>query len=150
MVKENNSILYGLFAGLGIVVFYILVLTLFENFNFAIANFRGLWYWIFPLAAGFGTQIGLYSSIKHNATINAEVAASGGISASSMVACCSHFLLNVIPIIGFSGLATFLMTYQKLFFGMGIVSNLIGISILLNHKRKIKNNNLEMKGGKCH
>lgn len=147
MVKEDNSILYGLLAGVGLLFFYIGILSLFENFNFAIASFRGLWYWLVPLAAGFGTQIGLYSSIKHSALINSEIAGTGGISGGSMIACCSHFLLNVIPIIGFSGLATFLMTYQKLFFGIGIVSNLIGISILLNHKRKM---NLRMKGGSRH
>ena len=138
LVKENNPILYGLFAGLGIVIFYLAVLTIFQDFQFAISNLRSLWYWIFPLAIGFGTQIGLYTSIKHNAVINSEVSVSGGISGGSMVACCSHFLLNIIPLAGFSGLALFLMNYQKLFFNIGIISNVIGIGILLNHKRKMK------------
>ena len=144
LVENNNAILYGLFAGLGIVIFYIVVLTIFQSFEFALSNLRSLWYWIFLLAIGFGMQIGLYSSIKHNAMINSEIAASGSISGGSMVACCSHFLLNVIPIIGLSGLATFLMSYQKVFFSIGIVSNVIGIGILLNHKKKMK-----LKGGGC-
>ena len=139
---NDNSILYGLIAGTALLFFYIGVLTLFEDFNFAIVNFRSLWYWILPLAIGFGTQIGLYSSIRHNALINTEVASTGTVSGGSMVACCTHFLLNVIPLAGFSGLVVFLMNYQKVFFGIGIISNVIGIGILLNHKRK-------MKGGEC-
>ena len=113
LVKEDNSILYGLLAGTALLFFYIGVLTLFENFNFAISNFRSLWYFLVPLAVGFGMQIGLYSSIMHTAKINAEVSVSGGISGSSMIACCTHFILNTIPILGFSGLAIFLMAYQK-------------------------------------
>lgn len=166
---KDNSVLYGLFAGIGIVIFYLAVLTIFQDFNFAISNLRSLWYWIFPLAAGFGTQIGLYTSIRHNALVNSEIAGTGGISAGSMVACCSHFLLNIIPLAGFSGLAIFLMNYQKVFFSVGIISNIVGIGILLNHKRKMKNMNLNngnkklkgnlkfpikrethLKGGSCH
>ena len=143
--KKSNAILYGLLAGAGLLVFYISVLTIFQGFDFAISNFRSLWYWIIPLAAGFGTQIGLYAAIKHNALINSEVAASGGISGGSMVACCSHFLLNIMPIAGFSGIALFLMQYQKWFFAIGIVSNVIGIALMLNHRSKMK----KVKGGKC-
>lgn len=140
--KKNNAIFYGILSGAGILFFYIAVLTIFQGFNFALSEFRNLWYWILPLATGFGTQIGLYTSILHTATLNAEIATSGGVSGGSMIACCSHFALNVIPILGFSGLATFLMSYQKWFFALGILSNLVGITILLNHKNK-------MKGGNC-
>ena len=143
MVK-NNTLFIGFLAGTALLFFYIGVLTLFENFNFAISSFRNLWYWIILLAAGFGAQIGLYSSIIHTAKLNAEVSASGGISGGSMVACCSHFILNATPILGLSGLATFLMAYQKWFFGVGIISNVIGIFILLNHRKKMR---LTLKGG---
>ncbi len=93
------------------------------------------------IAFGFGTQIGLYNSIKHDATMNRGMAASGTISGGSMVACCSHYLLSVIPIIGITGLTTFtsfLMTYQKAFFSIGIASSIIGIALMLNHKIKMK------------
>jgi len=55
-----------------------------------------------------------------------------------MVACCSHFLLNVIPIVGLSGIALFLASYQKEFLSIGILSNIVGIGIMLNHKNKMK------------
>lgn len=143
MIKKDNSILYGLLAGLGLLLFYLGVVSIFQRVEFAFLNLRNLWYLIFPLAIGFGTQIGLYTSIKHTAALTGTVAGTGGISAGSMVACCSHFLLNIIPVVGLSGIALILMKYQPVFLGIGIASNVVGISLLLNHKRK-------MKGGRFH
>lgn len=145
-MKKDNSVLYGVLAGMGLLSFYLAVVSFFQGFDFALLNLRSLWYLIFPLAAGFGTQIGLYTSIRHTAAITGTVAGTGGVSAGSMIACCSHFLLNAIPIIGFSGLALFLTAYQKWFLGVGIISNLFGISIMLKHKKKMK----DLKGGMCH
>ena len=138
MVKKDNSILYGILAGLGLLTFYLTVVSIFQGTEFAFLNLRSLWYLIFPLAAGFGTQIGLYFSIKHTAALTGTVAGTGAVSAGSMVACCSHFLLNVIPIVGLSGIALFLAQYQKEFLGIGVLSNIVGIGIMLNHRRKMK------------
>ena len=140
MVKRDNSVLYGILAGIGLLAFYLIVVSIFQGIGFAFLNLRSLWYLIFPLAAGFGTQIGLYASIKHTATLTGTVAGTGGVSAGSMVACCSHFLLNVIPIVGFSGIAVFLVAYQKWFLSIGILSNIVGIGIMINHKNKMKMN----------
>jgi len=137
-MKRDNSVIYGLLAGIGLLLFYLSVVSFFQGIDFAFLNLRSLWYLIFPLAAGFGTQIGLYTSIKHTAALTGTVAGTGGVSAGSMVACCSHFLLNVIPIVGISGLAVFLTAYQKWFLAIGIVSNIIGISVMIKHKRKMK------------
>ncbi len=149
MKKNNsgNSILYGLLAGLGLLIFYLSVLSIFQGIEFAFLNLRSLWYFIFPLAIGFGIQIGLYSSIKHNAMINGVAGGTGGIAGGSMVACCSHFLLNLIPILGISGLATILMSYQKWFLVFGIIANIFGITFMLNHRNKM---NRSLKGGSCH
>lgn len=136
-----KAFIYGILSGLGILAFYISVLTIFQSYGFALYEFKRLWVWLVPLAVGFGTQIGLYASIKHDAILNSGMAASGSISGGSMVACCSHYLLNIIPLIGITGLSTltsFLMTYQKAFFSIGIASSIVGIALMLNHKRKIK------------
>ncbi len=143
MIKKDNSILYGFLAGLGLLIFYLGVLSIFQGIEFAFSNLRSLWYFIFPLAIGFGIQIGLYASIKHNAMINGVTGGTGGIAGGSMIACCSHFLLNLIPIVGISGLATILMVYQKWFLAFGILANIVGITFMLNHRNK-------MKGGSCH
>jgi len=142
-MEKNNSILYGLLAGTLLLVFYISVVSFFQGFEFAILNFRSLWYWIVPLAIGFGIQIGLFFSIKHTAEMTGIVAGTGGISGGSMIACCSHFIINLLPIAGVSGLAVFLIKYQTSFFTVGIVFNIVGISLILRHKQK-------MKRGICH
>ena len=138
MVKKDKSVLYGILAGSGLLFFYLGVVSYFQGLEFALLNLRSLWWLVFSLAIGFGTQIGLYASIKHTAALTGTVAGTGGVSAGSMVACCSHFLLNIIPIVGFSGIAVFLAAYQKEFLGIGILSNIIGIGIMLKHKRKMR------------
>ncbi len=140
--KKNDPVLYGLIAGLGLLIFYLSVVSSFQSIEFALLNLRSLWYLILPLAAGFGTQIGLFFSIKHDAAITGAVTGTGTISGGSMVACCSHFLFNIIPFAGFSGLAIMSAEYQTWFLGAGIVSNIAGIGLMLNHKSK-------MKGGYC-
>jgi len=136
--KRSNAVLYGLLAGLGLLIFYLSVVSIFQGIEFAFLNLKSLWYLIFPLTAGFGIQVGLYFSIKHTAQLTGTVAATGTISGGSMVACCSHFLLQIIPLAGASVLATFLAKYQPWFLLIGIVSNIIGIIIMLNHKKKMK------------
>lgn len=142
-MDKNNSVLYGLLSGLGLLVFYLSIVSFFQGVEFAFENLRSLWYLIFPLAAGFGTQVGLFFSIKHTVQLTGTVAGTGAISGGSMLACCSHFLLQMIPIVGVSGLAIFLVKYQAWFLGVGIVSNVVGISLMVRHK-----NNM-LKGG-CH
>ena len=77
-----KALTYGILAGAGILLFYISVLIVFQSYGFALYEFKRLWIWIVPLAIGFGTQIGLYTSIKHDATIKAGAATSGTISGS--------------------------------------------------------------------
>ncbi len=140
MVKYK-SIICGLIAGVALILFYLLVVGILQGFEFAIFNLKSLWYLILPLVIGFGAQIGLYSSIKHDAKIKTAMTGTGAVSAGSMVACCSHFLLNIIPFIGLAGLAglsAILMSYQKLFLVSGIASSVIGIAFMLNHKSKMK------------
>ncbi len=142
MSSKTKSWIYGILSGLGILAFFIVILTIFQSWGLAIYEFKRLWPWLITLAIGFGTQIGLYASIIHDATINRGIKTTGGISGGSMLICCSHYLLNLLPIIGVSALSTFLMEYQKWFFSVGIVASIVGIYFLLKHKR-------EMKGGKC-
>jgi len=135
--KKSNAVLYGILAGLGLIIFYLSVVSLFQGIEFAFLNLKSLWYLIFPLVIGFGTQISLYTSIKHTAQMTGTVAATGTISGGSMIACCSHFLLQMIPLVGISGLSLLIVKYQAWFLVIGILSNLFGISIMLRHKRKM-------------
>ena len=140
--KKSNAIFYGVLAGAGLFFIYLILISLLNSFNFALLNLRSFWYLIFPLAGGFGTQIGLLTSIKHSAQVGAAVGGTSAVSGGSMIACCSHFALNLIPIAGASGASVFLMRYQPWFLGFGLLSSVVGIGVLLNQRRK-------MKGGKC-
>ncbi len=133
-----KAIVCGLLAGIGILAFYLIVLTIFESRGFALYELKRLWPWLVPLAVGFGTQIGLYISIRHDAVLNGGIGASGTVSGGSMLICCSHYLLTMLPIIGVSGLTVFLMSYQKAFFAIGIASSVIGIILMLRHKKMMR------------
>jgi len=138
MSSKEKSVLLGVLAGLGLIGFYLGIISIFQGFNFALMNLRSLWYLIFPLVIGFGIQIGLFVSIKNHAKLTGSVATTGAISGGSMIACCSHFLLNIIPIAGVSGLAIFLVKYQSWFLVFGILSNVLGITLMVKHKNGMK------------
>ena len=135
---EDKSILWGAFSSLILIGFYVGVITLFQGIDFALLNLRTWWFLIFPLVIGFGIQIGLFVSIKNHAMLKGTVKTTGGISGGSMVACCTHFLLNIIPLAGASGLAIFLMKYQPAFLSFGILANVFGITLMIRHKKKMK------------
>ena len=141
MVRDN-SIFWGILSGFGLLLVYVILISLFNNFNFALLNLRSYWFLVFPLAAGFGAQIGLLTSIKNSAAISGAIGGTSAVSGGSMLACCSHFALNLIPIAGASAASSILMKYQPWFLGFGLFSSLIGIGIMINHKQK-------MKGDKC-
>lgn len=135
----------GLAAGIVLLGLYLSILTLANSFSHALSQFSQLWYWILILVIGFGIQIGLYFYIRESfrskqmKSPTAVVATSGGASAGSMIACCLHHLVDVLPIMGLAAASLFLIKYQTLFLVIGILSNLIGITIMLEI---IQKNNL--------
>ena len=58
------------------------------------------------------------------------VVTTGSISTGSMIACCLHHVVDVLPILGLSAIAFFLSQYQSLFLALGVVANLIGITFM--------------------
>lgn len=130
---------------------YFLILTLANSFSHAQEQFQLLWYWILTLVIGFGLQAGLYSYIRQEirqrkikAAASKELAASAGISTGSMIACCTHHLVDVLPILGFSALFLFLAEYQVFFILLGILSNIVGSIFMLEI---IKKHSLFREGG---
>ena len=132
----KRHILIGIGAAVLLLLVYVGIITLAGGIEHALDQIADLWYWVVALAAGFGIQAGLFSFIRkglheRRATTTASVATSGGVSASSMAACCAHHLADVLPILGLSGLAAFLVSYQVLFIVIGVLSNVVGITIML-------------------
>jgi len=141
-LKNKKFILIGFIAGFALLILYFLILSLANSFGHAREQFSQMWYWILLLLVGFGIQVGLYSFIREKfKTVPGRVlATSGGISTGSMIACCLHHLVDVLPIMGLAALSLFLIKYQVLFLVVGILSNLIGIAIMLEI---IQKNNLD-------
>lgn len=136
----KKEYLYGVTASISMLIVYFAVLTLSESFEHAITQFASMWYWLAILVAGFGLQVGLYFHVKHygknmhNAKM--EVTAAGSMSTGSMIACCAHHVADILPIVGLSGALIFLVEYQMLFIYIGIFSNLIGLTMMLDIIKK--------------
>ena len=56
---------------------------------------------------------------------------SGTTSTVAMVSCCTHYIVNLLPVLGSTGLVVFVSQYQVQLFWLGIISNLAGISYML-------------------
>lgn len=88
-----------------------------------------------PLAAGFGLQVALFTRLKdllHQSAADSRgvVAATGTTSTAAMISCCAHYLVNVAPMLGATGLVAFAAQYQVEFFWIGIAFNLAGIAFI--------------------
>ena len=140
-MKKYKPILFGIAGAATLLTFYFGILTLAESFNYALFQFSDMWYWILVLAAGFGLQLGLHVHIKaalraRQAGATAGVAASGGVSTVAMVACCAHHVTDILPILGLSAAAVFLVEYQTAFILLGVFSNLVGVTMMLRIMEK--------------
>lgn len=132
----KKHILVGIGAAVLLLVVYMGIITWAEGLEHALEQTVMLWYWVVALAGGFGIQAGLFSFIRQGlrqrkASASVSVATSGGVSAGSMAACCAHHLTDVLPLLGLSGLAAFFASYQLLFIVIGVLSNIVGITIML-------------------
>jgi succinate dehydrogenase hydrophobic anchor subunit len=142
---NKKFIIIGVGAGFTLLVLYFGLLSLLNSFSHAISEFSRMWYWVLLLAAGFGLQVGLYTFIrdvirqKQMKGATGAVVASGTLSTGSMIACCLHHLTDVLPLLGLAAATIFLLKYQTLFILTGVLSNLIGITIMLEI---IQRNNL--------
>ncbi len=140
-----TSIAKGTFAAAILLAVYFAVLTLVSGAGFAGSQFSQNWYYITGLATGFGIQIGLYSWLK--AAIHAARAkdqngkvlvVTGTTSTAAMVSCCTHYLVNILPVLGVSAFASFVGAYQIQLFWVGIAFNLAGIAYMASKVVKFK------------
>lgn len=126
----------GFFFLLGL---YFSIMILFNPFFIALEQFYSMWYWFILLALGFGFQVGLFSFVRqelHSRQNTAAMATCGGISTTTMVACCLHHASDVAPLLGFSAAIVFFAQYQVFFIIIGILSNLVGATMMLRIVQK--------------
>ena len=138
----TKSILYGTLASAILLGVYFVVLTLVSGWSFAQSQFATFWYFIISLVVGFGIQIALYQYIKglvHSGQgMGKVVGVSGTTSTAAMISCCAHYLVNLVPILGVTGLATFVAQYQIKIFWIGLAFNIFGIVFISNKIIKFK------------
>lgn len=133
--ERTKVIAAGLAATTLLLGFYIGVLTIVSGYEFATAQFVEFWPYVVTLAIGFGAQVGLYLHLRqlsaaHQAHCGGAVAVSGTTSTVAMLACCTHYLANILPLLGVAGLVTFAAQYQLQFFWVGLGFNAAGFAYI--------------------
>lgn len=136
-----KSILLGTVSSLALLVLYFAIMSISRSsLSEAFSQLYYLRFWVVTLVLTFGIQVGMYVYIRdcNNKHIigGKSTAVSTATSGTAMLACCAHHLSDILPFIGLSLVAGFLSKYQSWFFGLGIVSNLAGIGMLMRKLRK--------------
>lgn len=127
----KSAIAAGFAAALILLAAYFSALTALSGWEFTASQFAQYWFYIVPLAAGFGVQISLFlilrQRISHARQSGTIVAASGTTSGAAMVSCCAHYLVNLAPVLGAAGIVTFISQFQVQLFWVGLLFNAAGI-----------------------
>ena len=125
---------WGLFAILALLAVYFGLLTLVSGWQFTLEQFAAFWPFVVALAVGFGVQIALFVYLRHlvsGAKAHGKVVAvSGTASTAAMVSCCTHYLANILPIVGAAGLVTLATQYQVELFWVGLAFNAAAIAYI--------------------
>jgi len=110
---------------------YFGLLALISGWSFTLSQFGEFWYYIVPLAAGFGVQVAQFLKLREVVSrakeAGAVIAASGTTSMAAMISCCAHYLANVAPLLGATGLVAFAAQFQVELFWVGLAFNAAGI-----------------------
>jgi Cu+-exporting ATPase len=123
----------GVTATVILLSFYFGTLTLVSGWSFTVLQFGAYWPLLVALAIGFGIQVVLFFYLRRavHASGSAKVmVATGTASGAAMVSCCTHYLVNLLPVLGATGLVSFVGQYQVELFWFGIASNLAGIGYI--------------------
>ena len=137
------SLAFGALGAAALIGFYLGLVTWAQGAEHALELLWGDRVFVGLISAGFGTQVGLftYLGLLQRAMARESVALAGAGTATSsvsMVACCAHHLADVLPILGLSGLAVFLVELRTPLMLLGIATNLVGIAVMLRQLRRIR------------
>lgn len=133
MMANNvkTAIIGGILAVAILLGLYFGVLTVVSGWDFTISQFNEFWPFIVSLATGFGIQVGLFLRLRqltvshHHA--NQAVAASGATSTVAMLACCTHYLTSILPVLSAVGAVSLVAQYQVHLFWIGLAFNAAGL-----------------------
>ena len=133
IVKPFQYFIFGVSFLLALYLLLMRITT--GSFETAVSQFIFYRPWIATLSVGFGIQMALYKLIKikhmESSSTGKVAKVTGATSSATMVACCAHHAVDILPIVGASALASFLGAYTKELFAVGIVFNLFGIGYMV-------------------
>lgn len=139
-ISLRRPVGFGAGASAALLVIYFAALTLISGWKFTLDQFNEFWFYIVPLAVGFGVQVTLYLRLRdvvmRTKDATGVVAASGTTSAAAMVSCCAHYLMNVAPVLGATGLVAFVAQFQVELFWVGLLLNVAGIAYVASKLAK--------------
>lgn len=136
----TRSLRWGAVAAGLLVAFYVGVLTWGSGWTHLRDQARQDWWLLTPIVAGFGTQVALTAELRrrHRAHhLGPSTGAGTGASAVGMIACCSHHLAELVPLIGATGLAAFLLDWRIPFMLGGIAVNAVAVAIAVRRLRDV-------------
>lgn len=135
-----RSVHTGLLSAVALALGYTLIVGLLSrSWSHLLSQWRTDLWFIGLVAAGFGLQMALYTHVRRvirGDRTGAAVAAGGtATSTTAMVACCLHHLADVVPFLGASAAATFLIQYKAYVVLFSLAANAAGILLMLRALR---------------
>ncbi|MEK7217355.1 MAG: hypothetical protein AAB289_17370 [Chloroflexota bacterium] len=127
----------GILGALALSGVYLGIVALAESPGHALSLFWEDKALVVPIMVGFGVQVGLFTLLKTGFTAasapsaGATTVAGGGMSTVAMVACCVHHVTDVLPLFGLTAAAAFLAAWRIPFMVAGLLTNLVGIAVML-------------------
>lgn len=142
MAVGPRSVAAGLVAAFALLGAYLAIITAAQGPEHALGQLATDAVFVGLIAAGFGTQIALFTELRavdrrHRAAAAVTVAGTGT-SAAAMLACCAHHLVDLLPLLGLSAGAVFLNAYKTPLFLVGIGMSFIGIVVIARQLRRAR------------
>ncbi|MEK7537730.1 MAG: hypothetical protein AAB619_02020, partial [Patescibacteria group bacterium] len=129
----KRPLIAGIIATDALLALFVVLVTSISGWATTTSQFANYWYYLVPLAIGFGIQVGMYIYLREmakRAMSKKVMAVTGSTSTAAMISCCAHYLVNILPIISAAGVAAFIGQYQVKLFWVGIAFNLFGLAYI--------------------
>ena len=142
LAVSRRSAVKGLGAGLALLGLYVGVIGIAQGPAHALEQLAADAVFVGLMAAGFGTQIALFTELRtvdrRHRSAAAVTVAGTGTSAAAMLACCAHHVVDLLPLLGLSAAAVFLNAFKMPLFLLGIGMSVAGIVVIARQLRRAR------------
>lgn len=106
------------------------------------SQLKTFWPYIALIMMLFGFQVGLWTRLRERlrrpGSATGAVVASGASGTVAMIACCSHYLASLVPLVAISGALAALARFQPFLYAFGVLVNLGGIAVVSRRLWQLK------------